>query len=240
VAAICCVGVDVGIAALHAVAIVGDAACGETRGVRGHRPEVAGSCVAVGKGAKALDELVALCRSARVVAIDAPERQTTGCNLPGVRAARCAEVALAASAHGLAERIPGGPVSMLTPVLGAPFPPRLSWMRSGFSLWTALAARCPRATLVETYPSGSFKRMALAAQPAVRLVPRSTAAGVVQRLGLLGDRVALPVHAALWALDGVDALAAALAAYELTGERGAVVAEHTHPGHDGSRIVLVA
>jgi hypothetical protein len=194
----------------------------------------------MGDGIGALDELVALCRDARAVGIDAPERQTTGCNLAAARMGRCAEVALAASAHGLPARISGGPVSMLTPALGTPFPTRLGWMRSGFSLWAELARRCPDATLVETYPSGSFKRMALAARPAVRLLPRSSAAGVAERLALLDDRVLLPAHAALWALDGVDAVAAALAAYEMSAGCGAALAEHTHPGHDGSRIVLVA
>jgi len=181
-----------------------------------------------------------MCAGADGVGIDAPDRQTHGCHLGGGGPGRCAEVALAARTHGLAERIAGGPVSMLTPRLDADFPVRLHWMRAGFALWSALEDYAGATTLTETYPSGSFRRLAATSVPRVRLVARGAKTAAPQRLDLLADLVEAPAHAAMWSLDGVDALAAALAAFALEVGRGAVVAEHTHPGHDGSRIALLA
>jgi hypothetical protein len=73
----------------------------------------------------------------------------------------------------------------------------------------------------------------------VKLVRRGLPTASQQRLELMAHLVEIPPHAAMWSLDGVDALAAALAAYGLAVGRGAVVAEHTHIGHDGSRIALL-
>ncbi|HXQ60147.1 MAG TPA: DUF429 domain-containing protein [Acidimicrobiales bacterium] len=222
-------GIDFGTKAVHAVFLTGavDAL-----------PAVEHVHLAIGDRGQA--ELERLCADASHVGIDAPDRQTAGCLLPRVRPARCAEVALAATHHGLAERIVGGPVSMLTPSTGAPFPARLAWMKAGFVLWDRLRSRCGSVQFFETYPSGSFTRLALTARPAVRLKPRGTAFGIAQRVALLEPLVMHPDFLEMWGLDGVDALAAALAAFRVATGQGVVVAEHDHHGHDGSRITLIA
>ena len=156
-----------------------------------------------------------------------------------MRPARCAEVALAATYHGLDKRIVGGPVRMLTPSAGAPFPPRLQWMKAGFALWARLRWHCPTVAFFETWPSGSFTRLARLARQPVALAPRSTARGVAQRAALLEPLVDPPPFLAMWGLDGVDALAAALAAYRVAVGHGFVVAAHRHRGQDGSSITLV-
>ncbi len=107
-------GIDFGTSAVHAVFLTGTG---------DGLPVVERVHVALGAGGP--DELVALCAEVSHVGIDAPDVQTAGCPLPGVRPARCAEVALAATHHGRPERLLGGPVSMLTPAAGAPFPPGL-------------------------------------------------------------------------------------------------------------------
>jgi hypothetical protein len=222
-------GIDFGTRAVHGVFL---------SGTGDGPPSVERVHLALGETGQA--ELVALCAAVTHVGIDAPDAQTTGCPLPGVRPARCAEVALAATAHGRDERIVGGPVSMLTPSLGAPFPVRLEWMKAGFALWDRLRSAGGSVTLFETYPSGSFTRLARLADPPRRLSPRSTALGVAERAALLEPFVDGPPFISMWGLDGVDALAAALAAYAVATGHGFVVADHTHGGHDGSSITLIA
>jgi hypothetical protein len=240
------VGIDVGVTALHAVAISGDEPSNDAGGSfetgcdPAALPRVTSVHLAAFDRPESLDGLYLMCAGARGVGIDAPDRRTPGCLLRGAPSGRCAEVALAARRHGGAERISGGPVSMLTPPLGASLPARLEWMQAGFALWSALAAHCPDVMLTETYPSGSFRRLAVRSVPPVKLVTRRTPTAPLQRLGLVADLVEVPLHSAMWSLDGVDALAAALAAYGLAVGHGAVVAEHNHPGHDGSRIALIA
>ncbi len=230
------VGIDVGTDAHHVVVVTGP---GPARHGM-NPPTVTEAHVTVLDEPGSLEELEAVCERADAVGIDAPDQQTDGCSLHGGARGRCAEVALAANAHGLAARLLGGPVGMLTPARQAIFPARLGWMHTGFDLWSRLRAACPRVPLFEAYPSGSFRRLAAAVAPPVRLVPRRSRLAAVQRLGLVADKVELPPAAALWCLDGVDALAAALAVYQLIVGSGCVVAEHDHPGHDGSRIVLIA
>jgi hypothetical protein len=222
-------GIDFGTKAVHAVFLTGT-----------HEavPVVEHAHLAIGDRGQA--ELERLCAEASHVGIDAPDRQTAGCPLPGVRPARCAEVALAATHHGLAERMVGGPVSMLTPSAGHPFPARLAWMKAGFALWDRLRSRCGSVHFFETYPSGSFNRLARTARPAVTLKPRGTAVGIAQRVALLEPLVERPAFVEMWGLDGVDALAAALAAYRVATGGGFVVAEHGHDGSDGSQITLIA
>jgi hypothetical protein len=198
------------------------------------RPQVVE--VVLARGDAGRDELADLCRAVSHVGIDAPDRQTAGCPEPGRRPGRCAEVALAASGHGRSQRLTGGPVSMHTPAAGGAFPDRLAWMRAGFELWELLRQRCPAVDCFETYPSGSFRRLAAGGLRPARLAPRGTAMGVAQRAGLLQPLVDGPAFLAMWGLDGVDALAA----YRLAVGHGYVVAEHDQAGHDGSRIVLVA
>jgi hypothetical protein len=222
-------GIDFGMAASHGV-VLGN---GPDR-----RPRV--EAVVLARGADGPNELAALCQGVSHVGIDAPDRQTAGCPEPGKRPGRCAEVALAASGHGRNERMTGGPVSMHTPATGAVLPDRLAWMGAGFELWALLRDRCPSVEFFETYPSGTFRRLAAGGLRPARLIPRGTAMGVGQRAGLLEPLVDGPAFLTMWGLDGVDALAAALAAYRLAVGHGYVVAEHDHDGHDGSRIVLVA
>ena len=231
------VGIDVGTTAHHAVLLRG---ADTTVSGRHCLPTVTAVHMAVLDRPGSLDALVELCARADAVGIDAPDRQTGGCSLHAGARGRCAEVALAARAHGRSTRLVGGPVSMLTPAWDAPFPERLGWMRTGFALWRELAAACPDTLAVETYPSGSFRRLAAGASPPVRLAPRRRRAAALQRLELLTGLAEIPATAAMWSLDGVDALAAALAVYGLVVGRGAVVAHHEHAGEDGSRIVLVA
>ncbi|MGH9017708.1 MAG: DUF429 domain-containing protein, partial [Acidimicrobiales bacterium] len=200
-------------------------------------PRVAAATVAVGPAAG--DEIVELCRGASALGIDAPDAPTGGCPLPGIRPARCAEVALAASAHGLDRRMVGGPLRMLTPSIGAPFPARLEWMKAGFALWGQLRLHLDGVHLFETWPSGTFTRLAAGAERPVRLLPRSSPGGVAQRARLLSAVVDGPPFLDLWGLDGLDALAAALAAYRVATGGGYVVAAHDHVAHDGSSITLV-
>ena len=229
------VGIDVGMQAHHVVVVTGPGP-----GPGAPTPAVTEAHVIVLGRTGSLDELDAVCAHADAVGIDAPERQTDGCSLHAGTRGRCAEVALAANAHGLAARLLGGPVGMLTPPRHAPFPARLDWMHTGFELWRRLGASCPGVPILETYPSGSFRRLAAGVSPPVRLVPRGRRTAAVQRLALVAGMVELPPGAAVWGLDGVDALAAALAVYRMITGSGAVMAQHDHPGHDGSRIVLLA
>ncbi|HVC68863.1 MAG TPA: DUF429 domain-containing protein [Acidimicrobiales bacterium] len=222
-------GIDFGTKAVHAVFLTG---------VNGDRPVVEDVHLSIGESG--LARLERLCAQASHVGIDAPDRQTAGCPLPKVRPARCAEVALAATHHGREDRLLGGPVSMLTPSAGASFPARLAWMKAGFTLWERLRSQCRSVQFFETYPSGSFTRLALTARPAIKLKPRGTAVGIAQRVALLEPLVERPDFVEMWGLDGVDALAAALAAYRVARGQGFVVAEHGHPGSDGSRITLIA
>jgi hypothetical protein len=222
-------GIDFGTKAVHAVFL---------RGADAGPPSVERVHLAIGE--TGLDELQTLCAELSHVGIDAPDSQTAGCSLRGVRPARCAEVALAASHHGLEKRMVGGPVSMLTPSAGATFPARLAWMKSGFKFWDRLTAHCPSVEFFETYPSGSFNRLAAMARPAVKLAPRGTARGIAQRSSLLEPLVQRPAFVDMWSLDGIDALAAAIAAYRVATGEGFVVAEHGHAASDGSRITLIA
>jgi hypothetical protein len=73
----------------------------------------------------------------------------------------------------------------------------------------------------------------------VILAARSTAAGVAQRAALLEPLVDPPAFLAMWGLDGIDALAAAVAAYRVASGHGFVVAGHNHRAHDGSSITLI-
>lgn len=221
-------GIDFGTKAVHAVFLSGTDA---------QLPVVEGVHLATGEAGQV--ELLSLCAEVSHVGIDAPDRQTVGCVLPGVRPARCAEVALAASRHGLDERIGGGPVSMLTPSVGAPFPARLVWMRAGFELWDRLRTRCGSVEFFETYPSGSFRRLAQQARPKVTLTTRGSAWGIAQRAALLDGLVSRPPFSAMWGLDGIDALAAAVAAWRVATGTGFIVAEHHHPASDGSCITLI-
>jgi hypothetical protein len=221
-------GIDFGTKAVHAVFL---------SGTGDGRPRVERVHLAIGDSG--LDRLEELCAGVSHVGIDAPDRQTAGCPLPGVRPARCAEVALAATHHGRHERMAGGPVSMLTPSAGSPFPARLAWMKAGFKLWDRLRSHCGSVEFFETYPSGSFTRLASQAQPSVRLKPRGTALGISQRVGLLQPLVERTSFIEMWGLDGVDALAAAVAAYRVASGHGFVIAEHGHEASDGSRIILI-
>jgi hypothetical protein len=222
-------GIDFGTKAVHAVFL---SATGE------ELPAVERVHVAIGDEGRA--ELVALCAQMSHVGIDAPDAQTGGCPLPGVRPGRCAEVALAATRHGHRERILGGPLSMLTPSAGAPFPARLRWMEAGFGLWDELRKGCGGVEFFETWPSGSFRRLARLAAAPVSLAPRTTATGVAQRAALLWPLVEAPPFLSVWGLDGVDALAAAVAAHRVAVGHGFVVARHDHTGSDGSSITLIA
>jgi hypothetical protein len=233
-------GIDFGTKAIHAVVLSGpvpDLDAAGHRGAAARPPAVERVHLAVGD--TGVDELVALCRGLSHVGIDAPDRQTLGCPLGGVRPARCAEVALSATRHGLDERMVGGPLSMLTPSAGAPFPARLQWMKAGFDLWDRLRSQCPAVTFFETWPSGSFTRLARLRRPPVALAARSTARGVAQRASLLEPLVEPPPFLAMWGLDGVDALAAALAAHRVAIGHGFVVAGHRHRDQDGSSITLI-
>jgi hypothetical protein len=233
-------GIDFGTKAIHAVFLSAPAP-GRLRA--GDQEATAGpplvERVHLAQGDTGVEELVALCDGLSHVGIDAPDRQTGGCPLPGVRPARCAEVALSATHHGLDERIVGGPLSMLTPSAGTPFPARLQWMKAGFDLWDRLRSQCPSVTFFETWPSGSFTRLARLSRPPLVLAARSTARGVAQRASLLEPWVKPPAFLAMWGLDGVDALAAALAAYRVALGRGVVVAQHRHRDQDGSSITLI-
>jgi hypothetical protein len=224
-------GIDFGTRAVHAVFLSGPAGAPTDIPIVEH--------VHLALGEAELAELVDLCAEVSHVGIDAPDRQTGGCPLPGVRPARCAEVALAATNHGLEERILGGPLSMLTPSQGAPFPVRLAWMKAGFDLWDLLRSKCPSVEFFETWPSGSFTRLARLARPPVALAARSTATGVAERAALLDPLVHRPPFLAMWGLDGIDALVAALAAYRVAVGHGFVVAGHSHRASDGSSITLI-
>ncbi len=63
-----------------------------------------------------------------------------------------------------------------------------------------------------------------------------TAAGVAQRAALLAAHVDGPPHAAMWGLDGLDALLARCRFHRSGRLAGFVVAAHRHRGHDGSSI----
>jgi hypothetical protein len=233
-------GLDFGTKAVHAVFLSSPAPGvpdGDDQDAADGPPGVEGVHLALGEAG--WDELVALCAGVSHVGIDAPDRQTGGCPLGGVRPARCAEVALSATDHGLDERIVGGPLSMLTPSAGAPFPPRLLWMKAGFALWDRLRTECPTVAFFETWPSGSFTRLARLSRPPVVLAARSTARGVAQRAALLEPLMDRPAFLAMWGLDGIDALAAALAAYRVAIGHGFVVAGHRHRAHDRSSITLI-
>jgi predicted nuclease with RNAse H fold len=177
----------------------------------------------------ATTELVAFCRTAAAVAIDAPGGPSVGAHLSDAsvvkkfRSARCAEVALWRA---------GISVAWATPLSGAPAFPR--WMEAGFAIWRALteAGHAP----LETYPHGVFWR--LAGRP---LLHKQRPTGSAARLAALASAVTLPIGAAMWSHDGLDALAAALvASQQVTGraEEISCARDTAVQGHDGSSMWL--
>lgn len=183
------VGVDLGATHLHVATLDDDIATWTTTSI---------------------DDVVAACVSASVIAIDAPSDPATGRVHAGVRSpkfatARCNEIAAG-------EQL-GVWVPWVTPVLDA----CPSWMRTGFALWSAL--RSAGHEPIEVYPAGCFWLLNGRRWPP----KKQTAEGRAARLALLGLEVAPTSH------DHIDALMAAVVA---RGPSRAV--GHDDPSCDGS------
>jgi predicted nuclease with RNAse H fold len=206
---------DVGTNAFHAVAI------------DENHSSVAGRVFA----ADELDAVVEWLAPARVVAIDAPDRPSTGAHLTDDRVAekfregRCAEVAL-----GLEARFWVPWVTPATPVAG-------SWIDVGIGLHERLR-RETGAEVIEVYPHACFRRLAAGDQ----LPTKMGVEGMRSRVALLEAAGIDDPHLDLWSHDSVDAAVAALVASQHA--KGVAVGygcpEATRCGHDGSTIWLPA
>jgi predicted nuclease with RNAse H fold len=201
------VGIDVGARRLHAVALDGGAA-------------ILG--VAVFDSAD-VDELVGWASGAENVAIDSPDRWSTGPHSsepelsPKFRTARCAEIAL-----GRKHRIWVPWTTPMEPVPG--------WIRVGIDLFTALRAKGQEP--VEVFPYAIFRVLA----GGRRLPPKRTSAGARLRLELLEQAGVSGARLDRWSHDALDAAAAAVVALH----RGLGTARPVTCGHDGSAIWLPA
>ncbi|HZQ28406.1 MAG TPA: DUF429 domain-containing protein [Acidimicrobiales bacterium] len=192
-------GIDVGAAAVH-VAVVDDGAVVLARSFP----------------ADELGAVVAMCAGAVRVGVDAPAAPSVGAHVADpawsgsakFRSARCSEIAAG-------EQL-GVWVPWVTPVGLEACPP---WMRTGFAVWSALAAAGLAA--VEVFPGGSFWLLHGRRWPP----KKSTAAGRAWRASVLG----VPPS---WSHDLLDAAMAAVVAASSTP----VVARHPGTGCDGSAL----
>ncbi|MGZ4734747.1 MAG: DUF429 domain-containing protein [Acidimicrobiia bacterium] len=207
------VGIDLGASAIHVVGL---------RSPDGGRPQVA---VARTFDATDRDGVVALTRTARDIAIDAPAQLSTAPHRadesisPKFRTARCGEIALGQQA--------GIWVPWVTPHDAAKV---AGWMQVGFGLWAAL--RAAGHDPIEVYPAGVFRVLAGTTPPR-----KTTRAGLQARVHLLGEHVELPPAIEMWSHDGIDALGAALTAFQ-KGRGIAREVRHDGAACDGSAIWL--
>lgn len=169
-----------------------------------------------------VSEVAAFARGATSIAIDAPSGPSTGPHYhdeglaPKFRLARCGEIALG--------REKGIWVPWATPVATAVTP---AWMELGFRLYEALLATGHRP--IEVYPYAGFRVLA-----ARKLLPKTTVAGLRQRVTLLQNEELTTEHMELWSHDAVDAALGALVA--LQAHEGS--ARPVTCGHDESAIWL--
>ena len=207
------VGIDVGTNAFHTVAI------------DENHSSVAGRVFA----ANEVDELVEWVAPAQVIAIDAPDRPSTGAHLTDHRVAakfregRCAEVAL-----GLEARFWVPWVTPVTPVPG-------SWIDVGIALHERLRSK-EGVDVIEVFPYACFRRLAGGDQ----LPNKSSVDGMRARVALLDAEGIEDPHLDLWSHDSIDAAVAALvAAQHAAGTAdGLGCPPGGTCGHDGSVIWL--
>jgi predicted nuclease with RNAse H fold len=209
------VGIDVGTNAFHAVAIDTD------RRVGGAQVFAADD----------LDELAEWLAPARVVAIDAPDRVSSGAHVTDDRVAakfregRCAEVALGLKANYW--------VPWATPVA----PVAGSWIEVGIALHERLRATTDAET-IEVFPYACFRALA----GGDMLPTKSGVEGMRARAALLRAEGLDDSHLEMWSHDSIDAAAAALVAAQHA--EGIAVPFGCEPdagcGHDGSVIWLPA
>jgi predicted nuclease with RNAse H fold len=180
------VGIDVGASTLHAVSL-------DAR---------AGLHAAVTFDATELDAVVTWAQAARAVAIDSPDRPSTGAHAgdgslsPKFQTARCAEVALG--------REKGYWVPWVTPTTPVPG----SWIAVGIALHEKLRARGTRT--IEVYPYAAFRELANGGP----LPKKTSRAGVAARAGhLRAARIDDP-FLEVWSHDALDAAISALVAYD--------------------------
>jgi hypothetical protein len=208
------VGIDLGASRIHVVVLAGD----------GPFPSVADAQTfdAVDTGG-----VVAFSAGARDIAIDAPAELSTAPHRGEeaisrkFRTARCGEIALGQQARIW--------VPWVTPFDATKVP---GWMNVGFAVWEAL--RAVGHDPIEVYPAGVFR--VLAGHVPARKTSR---AGLLERIDLLGPYVELPAGIATWSHDGIDALGAALTAHQ-KGAGTAREIRHDGPGCDGSAVWLPA
>jgi predicted nuclease with RNAse H fold len=173
------------------------------------------------------DDVSTLVNGAAGVAIDAPDRPSTGPHaedpdptIPSkFRWARCSEVALLRAHY---------PVPWTTPRDADTAPP---WMRHGFGLWWAF--RAAGLEPIEVYPHATFHRLAGKLAAKSTLTGRLARADALRRVGVRGPALSL------WGHDGLDAASAALVALLAhRGEAHPIVCAHDRGGGDGSAIWL--
>ena len=165
---------------------------------------------------------------AKVIAIDAPDRPSSGAHAgderlpPKFQRGRCAEAALAL-VHGYW-------VPWVTPAQPEPG----SWIELGISLHGRLR-QISGGEVIEVFPYAAFRH--LAPEP---LPKKTSVAGVRTRVGLLGRAGLDDGCLELWTHDFLDAALAALIA--LQRSRGEAVrvacADDSRCGHDGSAMWL--
>jgi predicted nuclease with RNAse H fold len=209
------VGIDVGTNAFHAVAIDAGAA----------------TCHGRVFAADELQEMTDWLAPAAVIAIDAPDRPSSGAHVTDDRVAakfregRCAEVALGLRSSYW--------VPWVTPV--APVPG--SWIDVGIALHQHLRAATGAET-IETFPYACFRQLASG-----DLLPtKSSVEGMRARVALLREHGLDDPRLELWSHDSIDAAVAALVAAQHA--EGVAVAFGCDPdaacGRDGSNIWLPA
>ena len=209
------VGIDVGTNAFHAVAI------------DENHSSIAGRVFA----ADEVDALVEWAEPARVIAIDAPDRPSTGAHLSDERVAekfregRCGEVALGLGASYW--------VPWVTPARPVPG----SWIDVGIALHEQLREQTA-ANVIEVFPYACFRRLA----GGDALPTKSSVEGMRARVALLEAEGVDDPHLDLWSHDSIDAAVAALvAAQHASGAaEGLGCPDDSGCGHDGSVIWIPA
>jgi predicted nuclease with RNAse H fold len=174
------------------------------------------------------DDLAVWAAHAKVIAIDAPDRASSGAHAgderlpPKFQRGRCAEAALAL-VHGYW-------VPWVTPTQ----PEAGSWIELGISLHSRLR-KITGAEVIEVFPYAAFRHLAPGPLP-----KKTSVAGVRTRVGLLRRAGLDDGCLELWTHDFLDAALAALIA--LQRSRGEAVrvacADDSGCGHDGSAIWL--
>jgi predicted nuclease with RNAse H fold len=174
-----------------------------------------------------VETLAERCASALAVAVDAPDRPSTGAHADDTqvgkkfRTGRCAEVSLG--------RQKGHWVPWTTP----PEPVPVGWISVGIAVHKTLSEQGQR--VIEVYPHAAFRELARSES----LPKKTTRAGVSRRVEILRAVGIDDPHLEMWSHDSIDAAVAAYVALQAhTGKAERVTCPEQDHKNDGSAIWL--